>query len=199
MNQPVHVHGLLLSNSMRSIHGLQVHLRIPVTVVQNYCVSRSKVNAKASGSCGQKEELLSFVFWIVVELFDLPIPVLSAGIPVDAAVDDITNSAIVLQDIEHSCHLAEEEHLRPLFEESPEQSIKEDHLASCLDDVLAKWVLCLVFQSIEEVRVITCLSKLHTEVQEPHSAAALSVLKRVNVLGQYVFVDPFLHLAQRNE
>jgi hypothetical protein len=49
-----------LANSMSSVHGLQISLRVPVAIVEDYNISASKIDTKASRtSCEKEDELVA--------------------------------------------------------------------------------------------------------------------------------------------
>ena len=85
---------------MRSVHGLQVHLRVPIGVVDDDDVGGVQVDAETTGSSGQHEEELFAVLGVV--LGDLSVSVLVGRLAVDAAVVPAPEPAVVLQDVQHS-------------------------------------------------------------------------------------------------
>ena len=97
---------------MRSIHGLQIHLRVPVRVVDNDDVGGVQVDAETTGSGGEHEEELLAVLGVV--LGDLTVSVPVGSLAVDAAVVPASEPAVVLQDVQHS----ESEDLRKLRTDS---------------------------------------------------------------------------------
>ena len=98
-DQSVDTYLFLLANSVRPIHSLQIHLRIPVAVVKDHCVGCHEVEAEASGSRGyEKHELFTVRHSVVV---DLALAVFQVGVAVQAAVFVISKSTIVLQNVEH--------------------------------------------------------------------------------------------------
>ena len=85
---------------MRSVHGLQVHLRVPVRVVDDDDVGGVQVDAEAAGSGRKHEDELLAV--VGVELLDLTVSVFVSRLAVDAAVAPPFEPTIVLQDVQHS-------------------------------------------------------------------------------------------------
>mmetsp|Transcript_22804 Transcript_22804/g.58024 ORF Transcript_22804/g.58024 Transcript_22804/m.58024 type:complete len:574 (+) Transcript_22804:400-2121(+) len=79
-----HLHLLLLADAMRAVHGLQIHLRVPVAVVQNDDVGGGQVDTQAAGARGQQEHKLLAAGRVV--RVDGVLAVLAAGVAVDAAV-----------------------------------------------------------------------------------------------------------------
>jgi hypothetical protein len=75
---------LLLTDSVRSIHSLQIGLRIPVRIVENDDVGCGKVDTETTGSSSQEEdELLRVWLLIVVDSLET---VFMRGTSVDPAV-----------------------------------------------------------------------------------------------------------------
>ncbi len=102
-DEPVDIDWVFLADSMSSIHGLEIHLWVPVAVVNDDCVGAGQVDTQTTGSCGEQEDEFAAIF--SHELFDL----LVSGSHVSGAI----NSAIlmgsevteVLQDVEDHGHL----------------------------------------------------------------------------------------------
>ena len=78
---------LLLANPVSPVHGLQVHLWIPVGVVEDDDVGRVQVDAEASRAGGQHED--EFLAALGVVLLDLTVAVLVGGLTVNAAVAEV--------------------------------------------------------------------------------------------------------------
>lgn len=47
---PVHTHLLLLADSVRPIHSLKIHLRIPIRIVNYNDISRCQIDTQSTGS-----------------------------------------------------------------------------------------------------------------------------------------------------
>src|SRR6056300_1872513 len=52
-NESEHLHGFGLPKTMCTIHGLQVHLRIPVTVIQNDNIGGGKIDTQPTSTSTQ--------------------------------------------------------------------------------------------------------------------------------------------------
>jgi hypothetical protein len=57
-DQSEDVNLLLLTNSVRSVHGLEIGLRVPVRVKEHDNVGRGQVDAEAASPCGKEEDEL---------------------------------------------------------------------------------------------------------------------------------------------
>lgn len=78
---------------MSAVHGLQVHLRVPVGVVDDDDVGRREVDAEPAGACRQHEHELFTALRVV--LLDLPVAVLVRRLTVQTTVLN-TNYVIVI-------------------------------------------------------------------------------------------------------
>lgn len=84
-DQPIDPYFLLLANSVSSIHGLQVHLRIEITIVDDNCISTRQVDAEASCSGAQEEDEVLIGGH---EGLDLAVSALHVCASVDAAIPE---------------------------------------------------------------------------------------------------------------
>lgn len=113
---------------MRSVHCLQVHLWIPVAVVNYHRVCRGQVNAQASSP--RAEQKYKLVSLLVHELIDLLLPYCHISGAINPTKRVLPESAIILHDIEQIGHLGEDEHPMPVLGiELGEEPIQDDHLA----------------------------------------------------------------------
>ena len=55
-DEPVHIHLLLLADSVSAIHGLEVNLRVPVRVIEDDMVRGHQVKAETSCTSGEHED-----------------------------------------------------------------------------------------------------------------------------------------------
>ena len=69
---------------MRTVHGLQISLRVPITVVQDDDVGGGQVDTETTGTRGEQEDKLVAVGLVV--LVDGSDTVIMSGSTVDAAV-----------------------------------------------------------------------------------------------------------------
>mmetsp|Transcript_34075 Transcript_34075/g.73803 ORF Transcript_34075/g.73803 Transcript_34075/m.73803 type:complete len:464 (-) Transcript_34075:575-1966(-) len=188
--EAVDVDLLLLTDTMGPVHSLEIHLRVPVRVVQDHDIGRVKVDSETSGSRGQQEGELLRV-WRVVSV-DAFLPVLSRGVSVDPAVLVPPEEHVVLQDIEQTGHLREDQHAGSLLLEPRQKLIEENHLTGVLDEVHVRRERWPRLGSLEQVRVVAALPELHDDVEEP--APLSSSVDGVNVLLHQVLVPLELHL-----
>ena len=65
-NEAINVDLLGLADAVGAVHGLQIRLRIPVAVVENNDVCRSKVDTQATCTSGQAEDELLAVRLVVL-------------------------------------------------------------------------------------------------------------------------------------
>jgi hypothetical protein len=67
---------------------------------------------------------------------------------------------IVLQDVKHAAHLAEDEYARALLFHTSQELVEDDHLARVVDQVLVSGVRWTWLCAIEEVWVASDFTKL---------------------------------------
>ena len=79
-----YAHLLLLTDTMGAIHGLQIHLRVPVGIEQNDHVSRGQVDAQTTGTSRQHEDELGTAGFVV--LGNLAVAILVRSATIQAAV-----------------------------------------------------------------------------------------------------------------
>ena len=77
-------HLLLLPESVSSINGLQINLRVPVRVENDDHVCLVQVDAKATSTCGQYEKLFVRIFSL--EVVNSLLTVICACLAINAAV-----------------------------------------------------------------------------------------------------------------
>jgi hypothetical protein len=116
-----------LTNAVSTVLRLEILLRVPVRIVQNHCISGRKVNALATSTRAQEEDL---EFWIGIERLDL----LSSVTLADGAVNPATIPGAelggpVLKDIQLRFELGEDENFMFLLEKAGDQTIQEQHFA----------------------------------------------------------------------
>jgi hypothetical protein len=79
-----HLHRLLLADAVRAVHRLQVHLRVPVAVVEDDDVGSREVDAQAARA--RREQEAKLLAAVRVERVDHVLAVLARRVAVDAAV-----------------------------------------------------------------------------------------------------------------
>ena len=82
--------------------------------------------------------------------------------------------AVVLENIEHTTHLAEDEDTRALRLHVLEQLVENDHLARVLDEMLIGGVRRSWFCSVKEIGMASDFPKLHDNVHESCLALLLA-------------------------
>mmetsp|Transcript_8046 Transcript_8046/g.19965 ORF Transcript_8046/g.19965 Transcript_8046/m.19965 type:complete len:209 (-) Transcript_8046:1229-1855(-) len=176
---------------MCAVHRLQVHLRVPVAIVDNDRVCGHKVDAQPTGACGeQKDELLAAISIVCV---DHVLAVVARGVAVDAAVLVLAVDKVVLQNIQQPGHLGEDEHAAPLLLEAGQKLIQQHQLARVLDEVLAGKVGRAGLGALEQVRVVAALAQLHDHVEKARAVTAR--VDHLDVLLQRALVKLLLHVA----
>lgn len=108
-DQPINIHDLLLPDPMRPVHGLQILLRVPVVLHEDDRIRPRQIQPQPAHARRQQQAVIAR---IRVELIDNRLPLGSF----DAAVETKELYArekfaddVVLDDIEHFLHLAEDE------------------------------------------------------------------------------------------
>ncbi|KAF7456231.1 hypothetical protein HWI79_3231 [Cryptosporidium felis] len=111
------------------------------------------------------------------------------------SVREASNVAVVLQDIQNSSHLAEDQDSASPRNELLDQPVHQHHLAGVLHDVLAEGISGLVLVPVEQVGVVASLSELHGQVDESQLASSILLLEGIHVLGEQVLVELPLHVG----
>lgn len=147
---------------MRTVHRLQVDLRVPITVVEDNCVRCHQVQAEAACSRRNQENLLGRAR--LHELLDLLLTLLQTCVAIQSTVVITTNVAEVFQDVKHRSEAAKNERLVSICDFPLEELVDKDHLACSRDQVLARLVGVLRLDILEKVRVIAHFSQLDQNV-----------------------------------
>ena len=134
-DHPVHRHRLLLADPVRAILRLDVGLRVPVRIEEDDRVGRLQVDAEPAGPRRQEEDELRRA--LRVERDDRLVALGAARAAVDPAVLVLPHAAVVLEDVEHSRHLREDQHSVAVLLQPLEQLVQHDELAARLDKMLA--------------------------------------------------------------
>ena len=103
-------------------HSLEINLRIPVTVIQNNYVCCCQVNSQTTCSGAQHENKLGAVWH--VEGIDLWLSFFMRCLSIQTAVVIALPETVVLQDVQHSCHLWEYQHSGALLLETDKQFVQ---------------------------------------------------------------------------
>lgn len=99
-DKSVHSHLLFLADSVGSVHGLKIHLRIPITVVEDDSVGSHQVQTQASCSGRNQEDELVGIWRN--EVVNLRLSVIEVSVTVKSAVRVLHEPAVVFKDIQHS-------------------------------------------------------------------------------------------------
>jgi hypothetical protein len=94
---------------MSPIHGLQIRLWIPITVIKNDCICSHQVDAQAARP--RAEEKNEGVAVLLGELLDLLVPRLHRSVAVDPVVFELTQVQVVFHYVQDPSHLGEKKHL----------------------------------------------------------------------------------------
>jgi len=109
----------------------------------------------------------------------------------------VSENAVVLKDIQHPAHLAEEENARTLSLDPLEEVVQNEHLASVFDEVHVGGEGRPGLNAVKEVRVVAALAKLHDNVKEAGFSLPLSnsAIDCVNILHEELLVKIALQLG----
>ena len=103
---------------------------------------------------------------------------------VEAAVLVARPAAVVLQDVQHARHLAEDQHATTTLLEARQQLVQQHHLAAVLRQVPVGGVGRARLGAVEQVRVVAALAQLHEDVVQAHLVATSGAVHHVDVLHQ---------------
>mmetsp|Transcript_4036 Transcript_4036/g.14085 ORF Transcript_4036/g.14085 Transcript_4036/m.14085 type:complete len:240 (+) Transcript_4036:1586-2305(+) len=179
---------------MRAVLRLLIVRGVPVRVREDDRVRGLKVDPEAARARGEEERKL-FAPGGVVPV-DRVLAVLPGRVPVDPAVLMLAVDHVILEDVEQTRHLREDQHARAFFFQPRQELVQEDHLPGVFDDVLAGEVRRSGLRALEQVRVVAALAQLHDHVQKPRAVAA--AVHDFDVFLQRLFVVVLLHVAHGN-
>jgi hypothetical protein len=111
-DETVDDHLLSLPNSVRTVHGLKIDLRVPVTIKENHNVGFMQVDPQTACPSGEDKDLL--VRSRRLEVFNPNFTVVSSGLAIDATVLVAAVPQEVVQYIEQPRHLAENKDFKVL-------------------------------------------------------------------------------------
>mmetsp|Transcript_8914 Transcript_8914/g.21077 ORF Transcript_8914/g.21077 Transcript_8914/m.21077 type:complete len:452 (+) Transcript_8914:1433-2788(+) len=180
---------------MRAIHSLDVHLGVPIGVEEHDPVGLLQVQPEPARARREQEDELVRVR--PHEVVDHLLANVAGNPAVDAAVPVVAVPTVVLQDVQHARHLAEDQDPAALCLGLVQQLVEHAKLRAVLDQMLPLDEGRPGLLALEEVRVVAALAELHHNVEQPRALAALAV-DRVNVLLQHARVQRLLHLAHGN-
>mmetsp|Transcript_73672 Transcript_73672/g.206831 ORF Transcript_73672/g.206831 Transcript_73672/m.206831 type:complete len:305 (+) Transcript_73672:1639-2553(+) len=181
---------------MSTVHGLKIDLWIPIAVIEDYNVGGCQVDTKTSGSrTQQKGKLLRT---ILVEFVHLRVASFTASVSVNSTVFVANEAEVILQNIKHTSHLAENQHSRTLFLELNQKLVKEHHLPSVLPDMGPILVRRTFLGPIKEIWMVANLSQLHEHVQQANSIRATQFVELMGIFGEDLDIPFLLHFGETN-
>lgn len=116
-----------LPNAMGPRLGLEVILRVPVTVKNNHSIRRGQVDAKSTCPSGEEESKIVRAGSIVVVHSTLPQVV--GHRPIESLACKSSHAAVVLQDVQHPHHLRKNQHPVTRVTQTQKQLVQQNHFA----------------------------------------------------------------------
>ena len=95
-----------LPNAVTSGGSLNVILRVPVTIIDDDCVCRLQVDTKPA--CSSREQEEEFAAIGRIEAIDAVLSLVVRCVAIDTAVIEVLRDQVVLDDVQHTRHLAEQ-------------------------------------------------------------------------------------------
>jgi hypothetical protein len=128
---------LCLTNSMSSIHCLEIHLWIPVRVIQDNGISGHEIQTKPSCSSRyQEDSLLSF---FTREVINLNLSIIKLCVTIKSAVFIFSIPTVIFHNVQHRCEARENKCLRTICVCFPEQLVQHLHLSTHFNDVVTEF------------------------------------------------------------
>lgn len=147
--EPEDVDLLRLTDSMSTIHGLKIGLRIPIAVVQNDNIGCGQVDTQTSGARREQEDELVTARTVVLVDGDNSFvmcratvntticcggPKVRSWTPAKTETRTISSEkTIILENVENTTHLTENENARAFCFHSFKQLVENDHFARVLN------------------------------------------------------------------
>lgn len=187
--QFVHLHGLFLADSVSPIHGLDVVLGVPVDVVDDDPVGSDQVDAESSCPGREHEELILIA---VVEGVHELVSLLQLSGPIEAAVSDASEFAVLFQDVQEHGELRKQQSFMAFVQQFFEELVDDLELAAVLDAMLPEFLLFLRPDAREEVGVQAYLPGDHLVAVGVGGRAIDAAVPEV------VFIQLKLHRGERH-
>jgi len=149
---------------MCSVDRLQVDLRVPVTVEDYHNVRCVQVDAQPTRARAQNKDLLVGSFSL--EVFNTSFAVVGRGLPVDSAILVASEPDEVVEDVEKTRHLGEDEYLVAFLQEPRHKEIEHLELLRGCHKVFAVFEGRARFNAVKEVGVVAYFFELHQHVEE---------------------------------
>lgn len=121
------LYDLFLADAMGSVHGLQVHLRVPVRVKKDNDVGSHQVEPQAASSGRYQEDMLIRVR--PNEVLDLLFSINQLRVAIQPTVVMATIVAVVLENVQHGREPGKHKNLVFVFPCTLDQLVKENHFA----------------------------------------------------------------------
>ena len=173
---------------------MQIHLWIPIAVVQNDNVGRRQIDAKAAGARRQHEQELFAARR--VKFVDLLLTQLVLSLTVEAAILVAAPPAIILENVEHSAHLREDENARALRLQLYEQFVEQMQLAAVLDEMLIGRKRRSRLGAVEEIRMIAAFAQMHENIHHARLLDLAGAVDNVEILHKNLRVPFALQLRE---
>mmetsp|Transcript_3136 Transcript_3136/g.8323 ORF Transcript_3136/g.8323 Transcript_3136/m.8323 type:complete len:368 (-) Transcript_3136:650-1753(-) len=155
----------LLSDAVRAVLGLLVHLRVPVAVEEDHRVGRLQVEPEPARPRRQHEE--KDLRSRRVELGQEQRPLVRLGLSVQPKVLVLLHLQVHLQQVHGARHLGEEQHAVARRLQLGQDSVQELELAARADQLHGVLGLVRRVHAVEEeVRVNARLAQLHGRIHE---------------------------------
>mmetsp|Transcript_10985 Transcript_10985/g.36071 ORF Transcript_10985/g.36071 Transcript_10985/m.36071 type:complete len:799 (-) Transcript_10985:551-2947(-) len=158
-------HLLALTDAVRAVLCLSVHLRVPVDFEKDDGVSRLQVQTHPAGA---RREHKDEIFRVLgVKVGQKRPAVFRFGGAVEAEVLVASPLHVVLEDVHAANHLAEEEHAVTGRFELREHPIKELKLSARADNLVRRWGAVVHLVHEKQVRMIAHFAQLHRGILKP--------------------------------
>ena len=185
---------------MRPAQRLDIVVRVPVGIVKHDRVCGGEVDAEAARPGREEEDelLLGGGAQVAVEAIDAQLPLRGAHVAVEPLEAVAARQQVVLEDVEHLGHLAEDEHPVVVGLELGQQQLEQLHLAAALDELgqLGCGEVGVGLVALDEPRVVGALLQLHHDVGEAALLVRPLALEDLEVLGEHGLVEHALLLTE---
>mmetsp|Transcript_44997 Transcript_44997/g.74558 ORF Transcript_44997/g.74558 Transcript_44997/m.74558 type:complete len:441 (-) Transcript_44997:289-1611(-) len=163
---------------MRTIHGLQIHLRVPIAIVDDDDIRRLQIDAETASTRRQQEHKQLALGRI--KLIHRRLSIFARRTAINPAIVMLSNGAIIFQDIQNARHLTEDEHTTARQFQLRQQLIEQQQFAAIRNQMLAKRIQAHIFDAVKQVRMIGAFAQLHHQVQQRGLAHLVDIARRLN-------------------
>ena len=147
---------------MCTVHSLEIHLRIPITIIQHNDVCTHQVKTKTTSTSRNQEDVHGTV-WLH-ELLNLLLTIFKTGVSIKTTICKLPEVAKVFQNVKHRSESRENQHLVVVLFCLLAKSVKEDHFAWGFDDVFTELGRIFWLLIIKEIRVVANFSQLNENI-----------------------------------